>query len=71
MNIILYHFLVDITVMFNQSVYNVNENETVRPVLVLSGPSSTDITVLVKDVSKSAISKRTYISIYNTVTTAL
>ena len=71
MNIILYHFLVDITVMFNQSVYNVNENETAQPVLVLSGPSSTDITVLVKDVSKSVISKQTYISIYNTVTTTL
>ena len=71
MNIILYHFLVDITVMFNQSVYNVNENETARPVLVLSGPSSIDITVLVKDVSKSAISNWTYISIYNTVTTTL
>ena len=57
--------------MFNQSVYNVNENETARPVLLLSGPSSTDITVLVKDASRSAISKWTYVSIYNTVTATL
>ena len=53
--------------MFNQSEYNVNENETARPVLVLSRPSSTDITVLVKDVSRSAMSKWTYVSINNRV----
>ena len=57
MNIIPYTCLVDVTVMFNQSVYNVNENGIAQPVLVLSGLSSIDITVLVKDVPKSAISE--------------
>ena len=57
MNIILYYYLVDITVMFNQSVYNVNENGTVQPVLVLSGQSSTAIGLLVKDVPKNATSE--------------
>ena len=38
------------TISFNQSAYSVNENEgPVQPVLVLSNPSSTDVTVQVKD----------------------
>ena len=43
-------FYVAITISFNQSTYSVNEDDRlVQPVLVLSNPSSTDITVLVKD----------------------
>ena len=42
---IIYRFLA-ITVMFNQSVYSVDEDTGVtQPVLVLSNPASTDITV--------------------------
>ena len=38
------------TVSFNQSMYTINENEgPVQPVLVLSNPSSTDVTVQVTD----------------------
>ena len=38
------------TVSFNESAYSVNENEgPVQPVLVLSNPSSTDVTVEVTD----------------------
>ena len=34
------------TVFFNESTYSVNENEgSVHPVLVLSNPSSSDVTV--------------------------
>ena len=41
------HFLV-VVVSFNESAYNANENdEQVQPVLVLSQPSSTDISVLI------------------------
>ena len=43
--------------MFNQSVYNVNENGIAQPVLVLRGRSSIDITVLVKDVPRGALSE--------------
>jgi len=39
-----------VTVKFNQSTYSVKEdNGSVEPVLVLSNPSSTDITVQVRD----------------------
>ena len=38
------------TVSFSQSVYTINENEgPVEPVIVLSNPSSTDVTVQVTD----------------------
>ena len=38
------------TVSFSQSTYNVNENKgSVEPVLVLSNPSSTDVTIRVTD----------------------
>ena len=34
-----------IAVFFNQSMYNVDESDVLYPVLVLSNPSLTDITV--------------------------
>ena len=44
-----------ITVMFNQSMYSVNENAgPARPVLVLSNPSSTTTTVQVFNTDGSA-----------------
>ena len=44
-----------ITVRFNQSMYSVNENEgPAQPTLVLSNPSSTDITVQVTNTDGSA-----------------
>ena len=44
-----------ITVMFNQSMYSVIESEgPARPTLVLSDPSSTDITVQVTSTDGSA-----------------
>ena len=44
-----------ITVMFNQSMYSVNEDAgPVQPVLVISNPSSTDITVQVTNTDGSA-----------------
>ena len=48
-------FSVDITISFSQSVYSVNEPDgPSRPVLVLSNPSSTDITVTVFNTGGSA-----------------
>ena len=48
----------DITVSFNQSTYMVNEDEgPAQPVLVLSNPSSTDITVIVNVTDGSANGK--------------
>ena len=47
--------LLDITVTFNQSTYNVSEGaRTVQPVLVLSNPLSTDITVVVYNTNGTA-----------------
>ena len=44
-----------IKVTFNQSTYSVNENDgPAQPVLVLSNPSSTDITVQVNDTQNTA-----------------
>ena len=41
--------------MFNQSTYSVNEDDgPAQPVLVLSNPSSTDITVQVRDNENTA-----------------
>ena len=38
------------TVSFSQSVYTINENGgPVEPVIVLSNPSSTDVTVQIRD----------------------
>jgi len=46
---------VDITVRFNQSMYNVDDDAgPARPTLVLSDPSSTDITVEVTNTDGSA-----------------
>ena len=50
-----YHFLSAITVMFNQSMYSVNEDAgPAQPLLVISNPSSTDITVQVTNTDGSA-----------------
>ena len=47
-----------VTVSFNQSVYSVDENDgPAQPVLVLSNPSSTDITVQVFNINGSATGK--------------
>ena len=46
----MYFNLLVATISFSQSMYSVNENEgPVQPVLVLSDPSSTDVTVQVTD----------------------
>ena len=50
--------LVDVTIMLNQSSYSVHENAgLVKPVLVLSNPSSVDITIQVSDVEGEAASE--------------
>ena len=57
---LLQHYVhhVDITITFNQSMYNVNEDDgPAQPVLVLSNPSSTDITVQVRDTENTATSE--------------
>ena len=47
-----------ITVSFNQSTYSVNENDgPAQPVLVLSNPSSTEITVQVRSNDITATGK--------------
>ena len=51
---------IDITVMFSQSTYSVNENDgLVKPILVLSNNSSslTDIFVKVRDTENRATSE--------------
>ena len=50
---------VDITVMFSQSVYSVNENVAglVKPTLVLSNLSSADVTVNIRDTENRATSE--------------
>ena len=51
----LWLIVTDITVRFNQSTYSVNENDgSVQPILVLSNPSSTNISVQVRDNSNTA-----------------
>ena len=48
-------FLIDITILFSQSMYSVNETDgPAQPVLTLSNPSSTDITVQVYNTGGSA-----------------
>ena len=62
---LLFHLLA-ITVMFSQKMYSVNENAgPVQPLLVLSNPSSTDITVEVFNTDGSATGE--YCSILITV----
>jgi len=47
--------LIGINVRFNQITYDVNEDEgPARPTLVLSNPSSTDLTVQVRDFQGTA-----------------
>ena len=48
----------DITVRFSETTYNFNEDAGLaQPVLVLSNPSSTDITVVVRDDQNTATSE--------------
>ena len=63
-------YLTAVTVSFDQLSYRVNEHSGLsQHVLVLSNPSSTDITVQVRDSSSTALSKKTgiinYISHHN------
>ena len=52
------YLLVDIVLRFNQTVYSVNEDDgIVQPVLVLSNPSSYDVTIQVNDDEITATSK--------------
>ena len=54
-SLIFFLFLLAITVSFEQSMYSVNENAgPAQPVLVLSNPSSTTITVEVFNTDGSA-----------------
>ena len=49
---------VAVTVRFDQSTYSFNEDAgPAQPVLVLSNPSSTDITVQVRDTQNTATSE--------------
>ena len=64
---------VGITVSFNESSYSVSEDSgLVQPILVLSNPSSTDITIHIRDKQDTAKSKFGGISITKTfITTVL
>ena len=56
------HFI-DIILRFNQTVYRVNEDDgPVQPILVLSNPSSYDITIQANDNEINATSKYTIIN---------
>jgi len=53
-----FYYFVAITITFGQSTYSVNEGAgPAQPVLDLSNPSSTDITVQVRDTQNTATSK--------------
>ena len=66
----MYFNLVVATISFNQSMYSVNENEgSIQPVLVLSNPSSTDVTVQVTDEEGTASGKQITMININAVTT--
>ena len=53
--IMLFYHSLDITVLFQQSTYSVDENAgPAQPVLVLSNPSSTDFNVTVTNTDGSA-----------------
>ena len=59
-------FTIAITVTFNQSTYSVDEdNGLVQPVLILSNPSSTDITVQVITDDNTATGEWTNIALTN------
>ena len=52
-----YYSFVAITVTFDETTYSVDEDDgPAQPVLVLSNPSSTEITVQVSDTSGTATS---------------
>ena len=54
----IYCLLPVITVNFSEMAYSVNEDDgPAQPVLVLSNPSSTDITVQVRDTENTATSE--------------
>jgi len=54
------------TVNFNQSTYNVDEDDgPAQPVLVLSNPASTDITISVFSTDGSAAGKDTLLTTFN------
>ena len=57
------YLLADIVLKFNQPIYVVNEDDgIVQPVLVLSNPSSYDVTIQVNDDEIYALSKYQLIS---------
>ena len=59
-------------VSFSQSTYSVNENaELVQPALVLSNPSSSEITVQVNDIGITATGELIHIKSYNNIIMAL
>ena len=59
---------VDITVMFSETTYSVNENAgSAQPVLVLSNPSTSDVTVEVTTTDGSATGEYYSILIINTI----
>ena len=50
-----YYYFIDIILRFNQTTYRINENDgSFQPVLVLSNPSLTDVTIQVVDNEVSA-----------------
>ena len=52
------HLFSDITVRFSKAMYSFNEETgPAQPALVLSNPSSTDITVQVRDTQNTATSE--------------
>ena len=56
--ILLIHFIIVPSISFGQSAYSFNEDAgPAQPVLVLSNPSSTDITVQVRDIQNTATSE--------------
>ena len=55
--IFVHYYFTDIILRFNQTTYRINENDgSFQPVLVLSNPSLTDLTIQVIDNEVSAIS---------------
>ena len=55
------HYFIDVILRFNQTTYRINENDgAFQPVLVLSNPSLTDITIQVIDSEVSATSLSNY-----------
>ena len=58
--IMIIHYFIDIILRFNQTTYRINENDgSFQPVLVLSNPSLTDVTIQVVDNEVSATGNTT------------